>query len=527
MGYILPAWCRRLAKPQRNEGKMILLVNPPVSKPSEPPAGLARLAGALRHSGLDCRVIDANIGGLQYLLNRSIEADDAWTQRAVKNRDRHIRFLQESAGYDSLDRYKRAVADLGRVLEKAVSDDRVRVGLANYQEHELSPVRTQDLLKVAASPENNPFYPYYGENILPAVLDPAVKAVGISVGFLSQALCGFALIGLLKKARPDLTIILGGGLITSWIRRPDWQNPFADLVDHLVAGPGERTLLKLLGREYPPGNDMPDYRDLEENRYFSPGFILPYSASSGCYWHRCSFCPERAEQNPWKPLPIVQAVSELKKLVDLHKPVLVHLLDNALQPALLKALSEKPIDTPWYGFARFTRQLEDPAFCRRLNDSGCRMLKLGLESGDQSVLNALEKGTGLAMAAKILDNLKQAGIVTYVYLLFGTPAEDERAAEETLAFIAGHSETIGFLNLAIFNLPLNSPDSEGIATRDFYTGDLRFYQDFEHPKGWDRARVRRFLEKRFKKHPRIAPIVKRDPPIFTSNHAPFFTSLLG
>lgn len=505
---------------------MILLVNPPVSKPSEPPAGLARLAGALRHSGLDCRVIDANIGGLQYLLNRSIEADDTWTQRAIKHRDRHIRFLQKSAGYDSLDRYKRAVADLGRVLEKAVSDDRVRVGLANYQEYELSPVRTQDLLKVAASPENNPFYPYYLENVLPAVLDPAVKAVGISLGFLSQALCGFALIGLLKKARPDLTILLGGGLITSWIRRPDWQNPFTDLVDHLVAGPGERTLLKLLGREYPPGNDMPDYRDLEENRYFSPGFILPYSASSGCYWHRCSFCPERAEQNPWKPLPVMQAVSELKKLVDLHKPVLVHLLDNALQSALLKALSEKPIDTPWYGFARFTRQLEDPAFCRRLKDSGCRMLKLGLESGDQSVLNALEKGTGLAMAAKILDNLKQAGIATYVYLLFGTPAEDERAAEETLAFIAGHSETIGFLNLAIFNLPLNSPDSEGIATRDFYTGDLRFYQDFEHPKGWDRARVRRFLEKRFKKHPRIAPIVKRDPPIFTSNHAPFFTSLL-
>ena len=506
---------------------MILLINPPVSKPSEPPAGIARLAGALRHNDLKCRVIDANIDGLQHLLKQSVAADDTWTRRAVKNREQNVRFLQGSAGYSSFDRYKRAVADLGRALEKAVPDERLRVGLANYQDRELSPVRSRDLLKAAAAPENNPFYPYFQENILPAALDPAVKAVGISLGFLSQALCGFALIGLLKQKRPDLTIILGGGLITSWVRRPDWRNPFEDLVDHLVAGPGEAQLLELMGKSDFKSGYIPDYTDFEDAPYLSPGFVLPYSASSGCYWHRCSFCPERAENNPWEPVPVHQAVSHLKALVAKHNPVLVHLLDNALQPALLKALAAKPIGAPWYGFVRFTRHLEDPAFCRRLRDSGCRMLKIGLESGNQAVLYALEKGTDLAAAAPILANLRHAGIATYVYLLFGTPAENEEAAEETLAFTARHSEGIGYLNLAIFNLPLNSPDTDGIATRDFYAGDLSFYQDFAHPQGWDRARVREFLEKKFKKHPRIAAIIRRDPPVFTSNHAPFFTSLLG
>jgi len=501
---------------------MILLIHPPVSKPCEPPAGIARLAGALQHNGLRCRVIDANIGGLQYLLKRPIKADDTWTRRAIKHRDRNIRFLQDWAGYHSFDRYKRAVADLNRALEKAVPGERVRVGLANYQDHALSPVRSRDLLKAAAAPTKNPFYPYYRESVLPAALDPSVKAVGISLGFLSQALCGFALIGLLKKERPDLTIILGGGLITSWIRRPNWHNHFKNLVDHLVAGPGEAHLLKWMGKSDRERATVPDYAAFEDYRYLSPGFILPYSASSGCYWHRCSFCPERAENNPWKPVPITRVVSDLKALVGKHNPVLVHLLDNALQPALLKAMAEEPIGAPWYGFARFTRHLEDPLFCRRLRDSGCRMLKLGLESGEQSVLNTLEKGTDLAAAAKILTNLKQAGIATYVYLLFGTPAENEQAAHETMAFTARHSDGIGFLNLAVFNLPLNSPAADAIKTRDFYDGDLSFYQDFKHPHGWDRARVRGFLEKRFKRHPRIAPIVRRDPPVFTSNHAPFF-----
>ncbi len=91
-----------------------------------------------------------------------------------------------------------------------------------------------------------------------------------------------------------------------------------------------------------------------------------------------------------------------------------------------------------------------------------------------------------------------------------------------MAFTVRHSSKIGFLNLALFNLPLNSPDSKNVKSRDFYAGDLSFYQDFEHPLGWNRSRVRGFLDKTFKRHPQIARIIRRAPSVFTSNHAPFF-----
>ena len=51
---------------------------------------------------------------------------------------------------------------------------------------------------------------------------------------------------------------------------------------------------------------------------------------------------------------------------------------------------------------------------------------------------------------------------------------------------------------------------------------LSLYKSFERPLGWHRPVVRNFLEKTFKKHPAIAPIVQRMPEFFTSNHAPFF-----
>jgi radical SAM superfamily enzyme YgiQ (UPF0313 family) len=178
---------------------------------------------------------------------------------------------------------------------------------------------------------------------------------------------------------------------------------------------------------------------------------------------------------------------------------------------------------PWYGFVRFEKQLADPKFCHALKQSGCVMLKLGIESGDQAVLDRLHKGIELEMAGRILENLRQVWIAVYGYLLFGTPAEDLDAARRTLAFVQQHHQAITFLNLAIFNMPLFGDEVLEYETELFYEGDLSLYTGFKHPKGWGRGEVRRFLRQEFIRPPEIAAIIRRDPPQFSSNHAAFFT----
>ena len=150
------------------------------------------------------------------------------------------------------------------------------------------------------------------------------------------------------------------------------------------------------------------------------------------------------------------------------------------------------------------------------------MLKLGLESGDQTVLDEMQKGVNLEEASSALENLKKAGIATYVYLLFGTPSEGLIEARRTLEFVVKHHDAIGFLNLAIFNMPIYGPEAQEMEPKAYYEGDLSLYTSFDHPKGWSRPLIRQFLDKEFKRHPAIAAILRRDPPIFTSNHAPFF-----
>jgi radical SAM superfamily enzyme YgiQ (UPF0313 family) len=150
------------------------------------------------------------------------------------------------------------------------------------------------------------------------------------------------------------------------------------------------------------------------------------------------------------------------------------------------------------------------------------MLKLGLESGDQAVLDSLQKGIDVEEASVVLKNLKKAGIATYVYFLFGTPPEGLFEARRTLEFVVKHHDSIGFMNLAIFNMPVYAPETQQVETKSFYEGDLSLYTSFDHPKGWNRPVIRQFLDKEFKRHPAIAPILRRDLPVFTSNHAPCF-----
>jgi Radical SAM superfamily len=508
---------------QRTE--RILLIFPPVAKASEPPGGIALLSAALTAHGVAHTLLDANVEGMLSLLKKPLTPADTWTRRAHRNLSNNLKSLRNGQAYEHIDIYKRAVLDLNRLLDRAAGDD-VRISLADYIDARLSPVKSQDLLYAARHPAENPFFAYFSRR-LPAIMQRDQTTVaGFSLNYLSQALTTFAMIGFLKQEFPDVSIILGGSLVTSWMLGCKDEGIFNSLVDHYVAGPGEYQLLSLLHQK--PDQEMhlvPRYDSLPMRDYLAPGLVLPYRSSIGCYWGKCSFCPEVTERTSYTPVPPEKAMKDLRDLVILMKPVLIHLVDNAISPALMRAMCEKPPGAAWYGFARITEHLKDAEFCKALKQSGCVMLKLGLESGDQAVLDALHKGIELETAVLALENLKKAGIATYVYLLFGTPVETRLEAQHTLNFVVDHAEAIRFMNIAIFNLPINSLEAAGLETAGFYEGDLSLYTDFRHPQGWDRRSIREFLEAEFRRHPTIRPILKNHPPLFTSNHAPFFAGI--
>ena len=455
-------------------------------------------------------------------MENEIAARDTWTRRALKNRHRHLACLQKKQTYANPDKYTRAVVDINHFLEHSDPTGSVQLTIANYQDRHLSPLKSADLLRQAENFRENLYFPFFERRLREEIAKSSPTHIGISLNYLSQALCAFALLGFLQNAFPHITLIVGGGLVTTWMQSPTWNNPFEKLVDHFIPGPGEEQLVELLTGSRPTGRVAPDYSDFRRYTYLAPGFILPYAASTGCFWRKCSFCPETSEGNRYHPVKPDIALAELKGLILDNQPSLVHFLDNAVSPAMLRSLADSPIEVPWYGFVRFTEELADPDFCRKLRQSGCIMLKLGLESGSQEILNRMNKGIDLELVTRVLGALAQAGIGTYIYLLFGTPGESLFEARQTLDFVRRHHHEINFLNLAIFNLPIGSHEICDLQVREFYEGDLSIYCDFHHPRDWNRREIRRFLDGEFKRDPVIHDILQNDPLHFTSNHAPFF-----
>ena len=149
------------------------------------------------------------------------------------------------------------------------------------------------------------------------------------------------MLGFLRREFPSLRLVLGGGLVTSWLQKPSWRIPFDGLVDEMVSGPGNILCSASWGKipDLKSGNALPRFSGLPLAQYLSPGLILPYATSSGCYWGRCSFCPERAEGNQYCPLAPDLVVTQLRTLTAEMRPALFHLVDNAISPALMERMA--------------------------------------------------------------------------------------------------------------------------------------------------------------------------------------------
>ncbi len=150
------------------------------------------------------------------------KADDAWTKRAFRNCKRNITSMRDPALYRHIDRYKRAVRDIGRVLRSLAGRYSGRTGKLRTQR--AVSFEEQRPPTAAERPELNPFYPYFKSRLRGSSAKRSPR-IGISMNYLSQALSAFSMIGFIRREFPRLKVILGGGLITSWLKNPV-EKPF-------------------------------------------------------------------------------------------------------------------------------------------------------------------------------------------------------------------------------------------------------------------------------------------------------------
>ncbi|MBN1419215.1 MAG: radical SAM protein [Planctomycetes bacterium] len=485
----------------------VVLVYPPMTKPAAPPAGVARLAGWLRAAGVPCEAIDARLEFLEAHLDPS-----------------HGEAFRRPEFYRDPDRYLGALARLTEALRRLAPAGEQLTPTDHRPPHEPLFSRRTILRSVQ---ESRIFLPYL-ESLAARIRDLNPRVVGISIAYLGQLVAGLQLERILREIAPGIRVAFGGSLITAWRAHLDGAGILGG--ERFLFGPGEvsfRPLLDEAGIEIAPRGSAPRVEELlARHRYFAPEPIATLAVTEGCYWGKCTFCIE-AGGIPFR-MPEEGDLARVAGDLAAQGARMLHFTDHALPPAVARDLARilRGRDLRWHGFLRFEPALADPAFAEALAASGCAMVELGLESGSPRVLEAMRKGIDLEVAGRAIRSLDAAGIRVFLYVLFGFPTETDEDRAMTLRFLEEHAGSIHGINTALFNLPVGSilerePARFGIRRLMPFRPDqeLSLYRDFV--SGHDRLAVRRFLRDSYEKSAALAPVLRRTPPGFKSDHAAF------
>jgi p-methyltransferase len=94
---------------------------------------------------------------------------------------------------------------------------------------------------------------------------------------------------------------------------------------------------------------------------------------------------------------------------------------------------EEKFDFNWFAGIRARSISEDNA--RLLEETGCKVLLVGLESGDDRILKLMNKGTTTSSNMKCLETLDRHNITAYGSFMVGFPGETKETFDNTIKWI--------------------------------------------------------------------------------------------
>jgi radical SAM superfamily enzyme YgiQ (UPF0313 family) len=219
-------------------------------------------------------------------------------------------------------------------------------------------------------------------------------------------------------------------------------------IDGLVRVDEKGRLIQSVERlaKNPQWADLPmaarDLVDLEKYRrawtsahgYFSMNMV----SSRGCPYH-CNWCAKPISGNKFHLRPAAAVAEEMKSLKEQARAHHIWFGDDifALNHEWARQFAEeverRNAAIPFKIQSRANLMTEETV--RHLKTAGCAEVWMGVESGSQTVLDAMDKGLNLESVRTARERLKAAGIRACYFLQFGYPGETWIELQETIAFV--------------------------------------------------------------------------------------------
>jgi len=535
----------------------IAFITPPLIKPSEPGLSAAAAAQWFRARGVDAVAMDASIAwyrrslgeanlqaALSYAEGKGHAQGKSYAKgtlqafrQSMRDATADVHPLRRPDVYRQRRVYSSAVSHLVNALRLAsVPFPGFHLRVADVEVEGRRPHNSEDLEAVAQS--DTPFDAYFEEELIPWIQAQGFTHVAVSLTFLHQAYAAFRLAFLLRRRMPHLQLFLGGPLVACWSAVGAKMDSSAFALFHRVFETSLESemdaLVRELGGEPCQENQVlaPDLASTDWDAYLVPQPTIPVALGRGCYWRRCTFCPDYLHPKYRACGPDALEGWLLAVASRFPEGAMLHLTDSALSPALLdrvaQVIRDHHLNLRWHGFVRLERRYADPEFMAHLAAGGCIMLQWGLETASPRLLQLMDKGISVQQARDVLRASAGAGIRNHAYLLFGLPTEEEMDREATLSFIQEEADHLHDLNASILNLPRRSPMHDeperfhitSMSPFGFET-DLSLYDDFRCEGIHPRLEARHWIAGRFAKDAAVKRILGDLNAPFKANHGCF------
>ena len=154
--------------------------------------------------------------------------------------------------------------------------------------------------------------------------------------------------------------------------------------------------------------------------------VLIFGDVTENYWNRKVNLDYAASSNTSSKNSLVIKSNEILYFVDdifpLKKKEFCDLMDGFVKEKL---------NIPWKCEARADLLSEE--ICVKMKEAGCKMIKIGFESGSDRILKQINKRETRKDYIKAAEILKKVGIKVGVYEMLGFPGETDRDVDETIS----------------------------------------------------------------------------------------------
>lgn len=160
--------------------------------------------------------------------------------------------------------------------------------------------------------------------------------------------------------------------------------------------------------------------------------------SRGCVFG-CTYCNKNIFGRTFRVKSPQRVVAEMEYMLSLGFRE-IHVMDDGFTIDLKRAkqvcdlIMERRLIFPWNLHNGIRVDRVDREFLEKAHAAGCYGISFGIESGDQSLLDQVNKGITLEQARQVFRWTREVGIETLAYFMFGLPGETEETMQKTINF---------------------------------------------------------------------------------------------